>query len=360
MRSLIYIAEINIPSKSGYVQHVLKMCDAFAKVFNNNVKLITFSNAVEFKKIKFDYTLKNNFKIFSVLKKERINFFSRLRLAFFSLNLWKKNTLIITRSPLTSVIFSLFNKKNILEIHHTYHGLTSFIFNLLNFLKLNRKSKYIVINKSIAEKMHLQNYIILDDCVDLKDFMDLGNCKIKYDFTYTGSLYKGKGIELIIFLAKTFKNRKFHVFGEISTLENKYQYIIKKYKNIIIEGFKNYNEIPYILRSSRFLLMPYLTKVNVNSKNLEVSNYMSPLKLFDYLASKKIIIASNLPAYSHILKNNINSILVDAENLNDWKVKLTDLIKNEKKYNFLKKAAFECVQNYTWEKRAKKILNYYI
>ena len=30
---------------------------------------------------------------------------------------------------------------------------------------------------------------------------------------------------------------------------------------------------------------------------------MSPLKMFDYLAAGKIIIASNLKVYSHILKN---------------------------------------------------------
>ena len=40
--------------------------------------------------------------------------------------------------------------------------------------------------------------------------------------------------------------------------------------------------------------MPYLNNVNVNSENLEVGKYMSPLKMFDYLASGRVIFASNL------------------------------------------------------------------
>ena len=47
-----------------------------------------------------------------------------------------------------------------------------------------------------------------------------------------------------------------------------------------------------------------LENVFVRSKNLDTAKYMSPLKLFEYLAMSKIIIASKLKVYSHILKNN--------------------------------------------------------
>ena len=35
------------------------------------------------------------------------------------------------------------------------------------------------------------------------------------------------------------------------------------------------------------LLMPYEKTVRVNSENLNTAKYCSPLKMFDYLASKK-------------------------------------------------------------------------
>ena len=52
--------------------------------------------------------------------------------------------------------------------------------------------------------------------------------------------------------------------------------------------------------------MPYQKIVQINSKSLNTASYCSPLKMFDYLASSNIILASDLKVYKHILKNRIN------------------------------------------------------
>ena len=82
----------------------------------------------------------------------------------------------------------------------------------------------------------------------------------------------------------------------------------KKYKNVIYKGFVKYKDVPKVLSKYDVLLLPYSKKVYVRSKNIEVGKYMSPMKLFDYLASKKIIVASNLKVYNHILSKK-NSVL---------------------------------------------------
>ena len=64
--------------------------------------------------------------------------------------------------------------------------------------------------------------------------------------------------------------------------------------------------------------MPYSKKIRVLIKNTNVENYFSPLKMFDYMASGKIIIASDLKVYKHILKNNVNSILIDPDKISLW------------------------------------------
>ena len=97
-----------------------------------------------------------------------------------------------------------------------------------------------------------------------------------------------------------------------------------------MHNFKSYRSIPHILMSSKFLLLPYLNKISVNSKNLEVSNFMSPLKMFDYLASEKIIIASNLKVYSHILKNNFNCLMPNDNNFESWISLINDVSKKKK------------------------------
>ena len=56
MSSILYIAELNLPSKSAYAQHVLKICDAFSK--KNKTHLLVFSNRSNFINLKSDYILK--------------------------------------------------------------------------------------------------------------------------------------------------------------------------------------------------------------------------------------------------------------------------------------------------------------
>ena len=61
-----------------------------------------------------------------------------------------------------------------------------------------------------------------------------------------------------------------------------------------------------------------MKKIGVLIKNLDVSDYISPLKLFDYLAAGSIIIASKKKAYSHILKHRFNCFLLKSSNSKEW------------------------------------------
>ena len=199
-----YISEINLPSKSGYAHHVLKICDAFSK--NYKTKLYVKSSTVNFKFLKKNYLLKKNFKIVYHKKKIANNFISRISFAFFILNNIDKNSLIISRSILSSLLLSAFNIKNILELHHPPTGLTKIIFIIFRFLGLGKNLKYIFLHKNLKKHMSFTKGIILDDSVDINDFKKR-NSKFKYEYTYVGSLFKGKGLEIIFELASKFKKK---------------------------------------------------------------------------------------------------------------------------------------------------------
>ena len=68
-----------------------------------------------------------------------------------------------------------------------------------------------------------------------------------------------------------------------------------------------------------------------------VRKYMSPLKMFDYLAAKMIIIASDLNVYKHILKNNFNCKLVKVNDDREWSKTIVSLMSENKEINTLKK-----------------------
>jgi glycosyltransferase involved in cell wall biosynthesis len=357
MNEINYIAEIKLPSSSAYVQHVLKMCDAFSQ--NAKVNLYIYQNDIKFSHLKKKYLLKNNFKIIPFKKKiSKINFFFR-----FTFSLWVKKKIknkisfIFSRSILSSLVLSVFKIKNVLEFHHLPQGLTGIIYSFLKRYKLDNKIKYVVISKKLKKDLKLTNAIVLDDAVDINDFKNLGKTKLMYEFVYIGSLFEGKGIEIINYLSKIFYKKKFYIFGDLKTLSSKYKYLLKR-KNLIFKKYVDYNKIPKILYSSKFLLMPYFKSVKVNSKTLKVEKYMSPLKMFDYLASGKIIIASNLKVYSHILKNNFNCILVNNEKLSNWSKTLRNLYKFNKDFQHIVINAKNTAEKHTWNKRSIKMINF--
>ena len=345
MKKAYYVAELNLPTNSAYAHHVLKMCDALSENFDTT--LIIFENNISFASLKKKYLLKKNFKI--VPFNQNI-FCKRILFGLFVVSKVEKKSLIISRSPMASMILAFFNFRLFFEVHHTFFGLTHLFFNFIKKTAYFKNFYFIFINKSLCKYLNINNrYVVLDDAVDIRDFKSNFKNKIKYDFTYTGSLFKGKGLDVIYYLSKKFTKYKFHIFGDSSKIdEHKYQN-----NNLIFHGFKNYNQIVKILRQSRYLLMPYANKVYVNSKNVEISKFISPLKLFDYMASKKIIFASRLKAYQHITIHNKNCILIPPDNLNLWEkaLKRINLI-NEKT---IIKNSYNMVLNFTWKNRIDKI-----
>ncbi len=73
------------------------------------------------------------------------------------------------------------------------------------------------------------------------------------------------------------------------------------------------------------------------------------------MASKKIIIASDLKIYRHILKNKYNSILIKPDSIIQWKENIEKIFKNPKKYKNISINAYSDVKKYTWDERVKKI-----
>jgi glycosyltransferase involved in cell wall biosynthesis len=85
--------------------------------------------------------------------------------------------------------------------------------------------------------------------------------------------------------------------------------------------------------------------------------YMSPLKMFEYMASQRPIIASNLPSVREILNEN-NSLLVKPGDQEDLAQGIKEILNNKELSDKISKQAFSDVQQYTWEKRVERILDF--
>jgi hypothetical protein len=284
-KKIYYIAELNLPSKSAYSIHVMKMCEAFSKL-NYDINLFVI-NSKNINQINNRYNINYKFKIFSIFNNSiLLNFILRIIFSFKILYKKKfdKESIFLSRSIIFSLLACLFKKKIILELHHEITGFSKIMFLIFKNLNLLKNLKYIFLNKNLNQiyTIEKKNYIVLDDAADLRNFKNKTFKKLKKTCVYIGSFFEGKGVEQIFRLAKLNKKIFFHIYGEKKYLRN-----FNTEKNVRVFEYVNYSKIPMVLSRYEVALMPYQLKVKGRS-SIWLEKYMSPLKMFDYLAAKMI------------------------------------------------------------------------
>lgn len=193
------------------------------------------------------------------------------------------------------------------------------------------------------------------DSVHVKQYLvPNGNFRVGY----FGHLYAGRRIEIIEGLARQFSDIDFYVVGgddeNIAKLRQN-----SNLKNLNIVGYLRNNEARSLMPLMDVLLMPYQNKVSIGLKNSDTSKWMSPLKMFEYLSSKKPIISSDLPVLKEVLKHNHNALLVKPDSIVQWEKALLRIIEDKLLNKKLSTNAYEqYIHNYTWSERARKLIEY--
>ncbi|MEN8173739.1 MAG: glycosyltransferase, partial [Chloroflexota bacterium] len=124
--------------------------------------------------------------------------------------------------------------------------------------------------------------------------------------------------------------------------------------NVIVAGFIPNAELPLYQAASEILLMPYQHRVGASSGG-DIARYLSPMKLFEYLACGRAIISSDLPVLREVL-NASNALLLPANDIDAWINALLDLQENPDRREKLAQQAHFDAQQYSWQSRAEKIM----
>jgi glycosyltransferase involved in cell wall biosynthesis len=173
---------------------------------------------------------------------------------------------------------------------------------------------------------------------------------------YTGHLYPGRGMTLLTELASCFPRINFLWVGGNDTEIDLWRKRLaaRNIGNITLTGFIKNEQLPLYQAANDILLMPY-ERVISGSSGGNSSAYASPMKMFEYMASKRAIISSDLPVIREVL-NPSNALLCPAEDIEAWCQALGDLILDEQKRQALAEQAWSDIQKYTWLERAHKAL----
>jgi glycosyltransferase involved in cell wall biosynthesis len=288
--------------------------------------------------------------------------------------------ILYTRLPQAAAYASSLNIPTIYEVHDLPGGIMGpWLFR--RFMKGRGAIRLVIITQSlkaaISQKIiPLPDYpraVVEPDGVDLIRYKNLPSPMDarkslrsgKYpeisasNFTvgYTGHFYPGRGVDIILEMAARCPDIDFLLVGGDPHAVSKFQDKVHRrgITNIILTGFIPNSEIPCFQAACDVLLMPYQLEVAASSGG-DIAHYLSPLKLFEYLACSRVILSSNLPVLKEVL-NERNAILLPPDDVQTWVAALQD-IKNDPTLRVsLSKQARKDSFVYSWEARAERIFN---
>ncbi len=103
-----------------------------------------------------------------------------------------------------------------------------------------------------------------------------------------------------------------------------------------------------LLRSADVLALP-------NTPGRVSAAYTSPLKLFEYMASGRPIVASDLPALREVLRPDANAVLVEAGDAGALAAGLARVLADAALAGRLAAQAREDVRAWSWDRRAERV-----
>ena len=362
MKKILYLSSSTLPSIYANSVHTIKMCEYLSKN-DNCVTLISRYNKKTTNDIFQIYNVKYPFKIIQLRNYYlgKVGFFLNFIFLIYKL-LKNKYDIVCGRNIYFIFLFILFKNKIILELHLPFHKQNFFEKKIINLIIKNSQfSKLVVISEYIKEtyiNKTNKTISVIQDGAEILNFDNLKEkiIKDKFNIGYCGSIYKGRGLELIIDLAKANQDILFHIIGGSKEQVKKIKETNKNLKNLILYGHQTYYKSQIMIQKFDLLIAPYQKKVQIKN-GTDTSKWMSPLKIFEYMASGIPFICSDLEVFNSYLKNKVNCLLVKPNSVDDWSNSIKILKNDSVMRKMLSKNSQELIKNkYSWDMRVKNIL----
>lgn len=204
-----------------------------------------------------------------------------------------------------------------------------------------------------------QRLFVAPDAVDIQAFAnrDRANARAELDIPadarvvcYLGHLYPWKGVDTLVEAARFADPEvQWTIVGGVPPDLDRIRTAAAGHPNVHVTG-----HLPPD-RARRFLVAADIAVIPFSARQVIAREHTSPLKLFEYMAAERPIVASDLPSLREVLHDERNALLVAPDDPRALAAAMTRLLADRKLAARLAKAARLEVESRTWTQRASAI-----
>jgi len=388
----IYLTNSRLPGEKAHAIQIMKTCAALAA--NVSIKIVHPSrvnrpwlrSVVDLQKY---YKLPRDVKRKLVYSLDLFNVVPKLpfgkpfayklvfaiqtvtyHIALLPLLLNSSTDVYYTRDSLTAALLIILRKKSTSTVIYESHRFpSSRLGRLLNRWLVNKLDGIVVLTNLLATRymdlgMSEKRIAVVPDAVDVHDFDRCSKLEARHHFgidknifvvMYVGHMYKWKGVDTLIEAASQLRdNEQVWLVGGTPEELPRIEQLINKLNatNIHLAGYVPYRHISTYMAAADVLVIP-------NSGESDTSRfYTSPIKLFEYMAAKRPIIASNLPSLREIIVHGETAFLVEPDDSHLLSRAIQRLRLDPDMASRLVNKAAVLVNENSWSNRSKRILEF--
>jgi len=365
---IVYVAYSDVPGRSAASVHVMRMSQALADDGHDVVLLASPSSDVALRGVSPHeyYGTRPNFRVLHT-KHVAIRDIGRLGFALKCLREIRRFSpgLVYGRELLTCCLSVMIGYRTVYEVHHAIHRESALKRALIGAMVRSKALQHVVViseslRRSLVEETGVPSHkvIVAHDASDVPapgllpaSIQDSGG---RCNVGYIGSLHAGKGLEVIEHVAPLARQAFFHIIGG-STQQVESWKARLAYDNVHFYGHVRPADVAAYISAMDVCLLPNQASVQSRGGS-EISEFTSPLKMFEYMAAAKAVICSDLPVLREVL-DDTTAVIVNPTDWTGWASVIDSLSIDDARREALGQAAYRrFAGSYSWRARSTHVI----
>lgn len=175
----------------------------------------------------------------------------------------------------------------------------------------------------------------------------------RFKICYVGQLYDAQGVDVLIKGIALIPQVEAHIIGGTAAEVMALKKLAKELgvlERVVFHGFVEPGQVWNRIKDMDIFAVP--------AKNTIRMNYVAHIKIYEYMASQRPIVATRLRSIEEDLEDGRTAILVEPDDHRSFAEGVRKLMDHPERAREIAKRAYEQSTQYHWERRAESILRF--